>query len=107
MNNTEISLVVAKKHPHRGDPCEYCGIPHDDVPPGPCEVSILNAAEELRLWRWIHEEMQLHMVRNADESQPWVVADVDGEAIAFGDSMPDALQKAEKRILQMPGHECI
>jgi hypothetical protein len=21
---------------HFGDPCIYCGIPHDDVPPGPC-----------------------------------------------------------------------
>jgi len=23
---------------HRGDPCKYCGIPHDDVPIGPCEA---------------------------------------------------------------------
>lgn len=21
---------------HFGDPCTYCGVPHDDVPPGPC-----------------------------------------------------------------------
>ena len=21
---------------HFGDPCIHCGIPHDDVPPGPC-----------------------------------------------------------------------
>jgi hypothetical protein len=21
---------------HLGDPCKYCGIPHDDVPSGPC-----------------------------------------------------------------------
>ena len=107
MNNTEISLVVAKKHPHRGDPCEYCGIPHDDVPPGPCEVSILNAAEELRLWRWIHEEMHCHLIKTADTSQQWVVSDVDDEPVAYGNTMAEALQIAEKRILQMPGHECI
>lgn len=22
---------------HVGDPCKYCGIPHDEVPPGPCK----------------------------------------------------------------------
>jgi len=21
---------------HKGDPCQYCGTAHDDVPPGPC-----------------------------------------------------------------------
>lgn len=21
---------------HEGDPCKHCGVPHDDVPPGPC-----------------------------------------------------------------------
>ncbi len=21
---------------HKGDPCIYCGVPHDDVEPGPC-----------------------------------------------------------------------
>lgn len=22
---------------HKGDPCEYCGLPHDDVPIGDCK----------------------------------------------------------------------
>lgn len=23
---------------HQGDPCIHCGVAHDDVPPGPCQV---------------------------------------------------------------------
>lgn len=23
---------------HKGDPCIYCSVPHDDVPPGPCSA---------------------------------------------------------------------
>jgi hypothetical protein len=23
---------------HKGDPCEYCGVPHDQAKPGPCPI---------------------------------------------------------------------
>lgn len=25
---------------HKGDPCEFCGTPHDDVQPGPCAALV-------------------------------------------------------------------
>ena len=28
--------LLAKTYAHMGDPCRYCGTPHDDVKPGPC-----------------------------------------------------------------------
>jgi len=29
-------MRLLKEYPHDGDPCKYCGVPHDDVPSGPC-----------------------------------------------------------------------
>ena len=43
-------------HPHFGDPCFSCGVPHDDVPPGPCSGAPLREAVEtvsngIKFWR--------------------------------------------------------
>jgi len=27
---------LLNEYPHMGDPCQYCGVPHDDVSAGPC-----------------------------------------------------------------------
>lgn len=29
--------AVTKDNAHFGDPCIYCGVPHDEVPVGPCK----------------------------------------------------------------------
>lgn len=64
--------------------------------------------EELRLWRWIHEEMHCSVPAIQTPSlKCWSVLDVDGESIGEGASPVEAMQAAEKRILQSPGHECI
>jgi hypothetical protein len=31
---------------HFGDPCVHCGIPHDEVPPGPCKATKTPAKDE-------------------------------------------------------------
>lgn len=30
-----------ESHAHKGDPCIFCGIAHDDVPLGPCHGAIV------------------------------------------------------------------
>jgi len=55
-------------------------------------------AEELRLWRWTHEEMKFHLIRNSHASQPWVVLGDDGFEIAFGETPLEAMRNADKRI---------
>lgn len=32
----ETVKPVSTKTMHKGDPCQYCGVPHDDVKSGPC-----------------------------------------------------------------------
>lgn len=32
-----MSTLTSDELHHYGDPCVHCAIPHDDVPPGPCE----------------------------------------------------------------------
>jgi hypothetical protein len=34
--NAALRTQLSKLQSHKGDPCIYCGIAHDDVPPGPC-----------------------------------------------------------------------
>tara|TARA_R100001463_G_scaffold50536_1_gene100863 strand:+ start:286 stop:621 length:336 start_codon:yes stop_codon:yes gene_type:complete len=31
---------MTKATAHKGDPCIYCGTPHDDVKPGPCPARL-------------------------------------------------------------------
>jgi hypothetical protein len=32
---------------HKGDPCEHCGTPHDDVAPGPCPALLKEKGDGL------------------------------------------------------------
>ncbi len=34
------ALVHPRETAHYGDPCRYCGTPHDDVAPGPCPARV-------------------------------------------------------------------
>lgn len=72
------------------------------------ELKEATLEEELRLWRWIHEEMHCSVPAIQTPSlKCWSVLDVDGEVIGEGASPVEAMREAEKRILQSPGHECI
>jgi hypothetical protein len=46
---------IRRDAPHEGSPCKYCGIPHDDVPVGPCVAR--RRIEELEgALRELHDE---------------------------------------------------
>ncbi len=42
-----------EKAAHFGDPCIYCGIPHDDVPPGPCRGPRITTEQIDKAWNRI------------------------------------------------------
>jgi hypothetical protein len=47
--------IAESCYSHKGDPCVYCGVPHDDVPPGPCKARELVDVDAIQAWLERHK----------------------------------------------------
>lgn len=55
---------------HKGDPCQWCGVPHDDVEVGPCEGAKINQKPTPLTWREF-VAMLVDQTKYPGQMRPW------------------------------------